>query len=321
EWYIYNFTGDWATPEHLEIMEINSGWWYLNYWYLEDGLDGVEVRGYIHEMNATSGKIIIDPYKNLYPPYPGHSFVFWGEYNTYFGWDFPFLIPIEEEGEIWEIGKVSADILNSVKNCLGYFYRFEHEQAYSDICSIFFWNDSFSNAYLKLNYTNDGILTNLEVYGVNFTYQDYDYLVNTTLYSKPARLPPVFNFTTEDGILTINSTDIKLKIIISDADNNNDGTIDTDYKYRIFNGKSWTLWKKVTPLINLNLVATKAGNYTIKLEVKNMYGNTQEQITIEYIPPESTDEVIFPYLIIIISIVLLLGLSILIYSFYRKLRS
>ncbi|MFX0030275.1 MAG: hypothetical protein ACFE8B_13775 [Candidatus Hermodarchaeota archaeon] len=132
-----------------------------------------------------------------------------------------------------------------------------------------------------------------------------------SIYSQPAQLPPVFSFTTEDEVLVVNSTDIDLKVDITDADNNNDGVIDTDYQYRALNGSTWTSWASIPPLININLGSVSAGNYTITMEVKNMYGTTQEQIEIQYQPPGDGDgEPPIPgYSPILLSIAILIGVS------------
>ena len=138
---------------------------------------------------------------------------------------------------------------------------------------------------------------------------------NLTLYSQPAQLPPVFSFSTEDDILIVNSTDIALKVTIAAADNNNDETIDTDYQYRVVKGSTGTSWALIPPLIDIDLGLVSAGNYMVSMEVKNMYGTTQEQIEIQYDPPGDGDSPEIPgYSIILISIAFLIGVSFLIFK-------
>ncbi|MFX1569347.1 MAG: hypothetical protein ACFFCV_13375, partial [Promethearchaeota archaeon] len=154
-----------------------------------------------------------------------------GNWNETFGYltvgFLPFIIPVESNGF------VSLPIL---KNVSYYFeismayYEFEHHQIYPNTNSFSFWNTS-NNNYISLNYTDDGIMTKIEMHMGSFPTMG-----NWSLYSQPAQMAPVFTFSTDDGILAVNSTDLTLVVDITDADNNNDGVIDTDYEYRIYNG-------------------------------------------------------------------------------------
>jgi len=240
-----------------------------------------------------------------------------GNWNETFGYIslyfLPFIIPVENNGI------VSLPILNNVSV---YFelafapYEFEHHQIYPNINSIAFWNTS-NNAYYNLNYTNDGILTRVEMDTGSFPIS----LGNCSLYSQPAQLPPSFTFTTEDDILAVNSTDFKLVVDITDADNNNDGIIDTDYQYRIYNGTGWTAWAAIPTTIDYSLGSVATGNYSITMNVKNMYGITSKIIQIQYTAPSGdggTPE-IPGYSIILISIALLLGISFLIQKNRKKM--
>jgi hypothetical protein len=114
--------------------------------------------------------------------------------------------------------------------------------------------------------------------------------------------------------LIVNSTDINLKVAITDADNNNDEIIDTDYQYRVLNGSTWTSWASVPPLIDINLGSVPAGNYTVSMEVKNMYGITQEQIEIQYDPPGDGKPFVSGYSTIFIAIAIFMGISFLIFK-------
>ncbi|MFX1570904.1 MAG: hypothetical protein ACFFCV_21400, partial [Promethearchaeota archaeon] len=102
-----------------------------------------------------------------------------------------------------------------------------------------------------------------------------------------------------------------------DADNNNDGVIDTDYEYRIYNGTSWTAWAVIPATIDYDLGNVTTGNYDITMEVKNMYGISSHQIQIQYTVPDGNGgngepPEIMGYSIVLTSIALLLGVSFLI---------
>ncbi len=105
---------------------------------------------------------------------------------------------------------------------------------------------------------------------------------------------------------------------ITDADNNNDQIVDTDYQYRIYNGTSWTAWAAIPATIPYDLGNVTTGNYDITMEVKNMYGVSSEQIQIQYTAPSDDGDgdgeppEIPGYSVILTSIALLLGVSFLI---------
>jgi len=220
----------------------------------------------------------------------------------------PYIIPVGNDG------KVSPPILGSLSAYMAMFLEdqyMENLYIHQDIYSIAFWNESYNNAYIYFNWTDDGIFTGLE--------SNFPEMTNISLYSQPAQLPPVFSFTTENDTLIVDSTDTDLKVAITDADNNNDGVIDTDYLYRLFYGSTWTTWAAIPTLIDFDLGSVPAGNYTVTLEVKNMYGVTQEQIEIQYEPPEDGETPKIPgYSIILISIALLIGLSFMIHKNRKK---
>ena len=303
EWHIYNMTMVGLPNEILLQVEIVKG-------NISDPMmsgNGTCVWGNNWVYNTTSGE------KELMTPKPLISY--WNETVGYNSTTFPYIIPVEDNG------KVSLPILNNVSDYLdmiiGSFYNFEHQQVYPNIYSIAYWNTTIPNVYLKLNYTDDGILTKWEAYLLT--------MGNLTLYSQPAQLPPVFSFTTENDTLSVNSTDFKIKTTITAADNDNDGVTDpnTDYLFRILNGSTWTDWAAPTSLLDWDLGSVAAGNYTITMEVKNMYGVTEEQVTIEYIPPKvitDGDGIISSYPIFLVSTFAILGISIIIYKYRKKLR-
>jgi len=224
---------------------------------------------------------------------------------------FALIIPVENNGI------VSLPILNNVSifmtmmlNSMGDL-EYEYQQVYPNIYSIAFWNETENNAYFHFNYTDDGILTKFTT----------DHIMgNMTLYSQPAQLPPVFSFTTDTGELELDTTDLTLNMTITDADNNNDQETDMDYLYRIHNGTGWTDWAAPTSQIDCEIAATTAGDYDILIEVKNMYGTTQEQISITYTPPGDGDDIIPSYPIAIISLVALFSVSLIILKQSKKLR-
>jgi len=223
-------------------------------------------------------------------------------------------IPINED-----TGEVSGDILSNYSYFIGLTFSqvnvtFENSAIYPNSFSVQLWNTTYNNAYIRVNFTERGILNKMEG---NLIFN----MFNMTLYSKPAQLPPDFSFTTETGILTIDTKDFKLNITINNADNNNNGIIDTDYLYRVFNGTGWTTWAPIPNLIDFDLGsdAIEAG-YGITIEVKNMYGVTQEQILVYYNLPDETSETISGYLIFLVSIIAMLGVSVIIYKYHKKLK-
>ena len=295
EWYVYNAT---MAPGSLGGIEIVKG----NITDPGPG-NGTGVWGDMWTLNTTSGEKTLDM--------AGFLIAYWNETLGYFSFGPGFLIPVENDG------KVSLRILNNVTTFLTPMFAsmyLDSHQVYPSICSIAFRNTT-TNEYFHLNYTDDGVLTQWE--------SNIMMIGNLTLYSQPAQLPPDFSFTAEDDTLIVNSTDFKIETTITDADNNNDGDTDADYLFRILNGSTWTNWAVPTSLLDWDLGSVAAGNYTITMEVKNMYGVTQEQVTFEYIPPVvSTDGEGFVsgYSIFLVSMVAILGIIIITYRYRKKLR-
>ncbi|MFX1329310.1 MAG: hypothetical protein ACFE91_14370 [Promethearchaeota archaeon] len=258
EWYIYDPEG--APPEINYLIEIVKG-------DISDPFmlgNGTCVWGNAWMLNTTSGEKTLDTTNAIW--------AYWNETNGYFSQAYPLIIPVDN-------GTVSESILNDVSIYLGFVFTssgtsFEHQAVYPNIYSILFWNDTYNNAYLKLNYTYDGIITLWESYVLP--------MPNMALVSQPAQQAPMFNLTTESGKLTTNTPELKLIADITDADNNNDKLIDTDYLYRIYNGTGWTIWTPVTSVIDYDLGPVAYGDYNITMEVKNMYGVSSDMITIQY---------------------------------------
>jgi len=300
EEYVFSAT---MSPGTLGIVEIVSG----NITDPGSG-NGTVVWGNMYEWNIISGEKTLQV-TNFFICY-------WNESIGYMSTGPGFLIPVENDG------KVSSRILNNVTTSLAPMLAslgLDAYQVYPSLYSIAFWNTT-NDEYFHLNYTDDGILSQWESdipSGPG----------NLTLYSQPAQLTPVFSFTGEGDTLIVNSTDFKIETTITDADNNNDGVTDTDYLFRILNGSTWTSWAAPVSLLDWDLGSVAAGNYTITMEVKNMYGVTQEQVTFEYKPPEvdgdgdgDGDGIISGYPIFLISMVAILGISIVIYRYRKKLR-
>jgi len=229
EWYIYE--ADSISPDTLAILEIAHG----NVSNPMMWGNGTCIWGNMIMWNTTSGE------KIRFPMYENILFSYWNG-TGYYSENMGIIIPVENDG------KVSVQILNNVTEYLGTTVligdNFEYQQVYPNIYSIAYWNES-NNAYFKLNYTDDGILNKWESYNTTWG--------NMILYSQPAQLPPDFSFTTEHDTLTVNSTDIKLNISYTNADNNNDGVIDTDYLFRILNGSTWTAWAAIPSLLDWDL--------------------------------------------------------------------
>lgn len=293
EWYAYSHSM--LPPENITMAEIVHG-------NVSDPFmlgNGTCVWGKSYFKNLTSDELYL---------FVGDTLIcYWNESVGFQGSGF--MIPVGNDG------KVSENILNNMSIYWADMLSsetFEHNQVYPTLYSIAFWNDTYNNAYFHFNYTDDGILTGYTSYLLPHG--------NLTLYSQPAQLPPVFSFAPEHSSLIVNSTTFILDIVITAADNNNDGMTDTDYLMRHLQGSTWTSWG--TPpnhlLWNLGPSAT-AGNYTITIEVKNMYGVTQEQIEVQYDPPGDTDNGIPGFSIILIPIALLLGISFLIHKNRKKI--
>ncbi len=294
EQYFYNITGGAYSEKNYAILEIIKG---------NVTLDSIGIYGNLYIGNLTSGEesLILE----------NNSIVFWSESYGYSAVT-PFFIPIDDTGE------VSEEILKNSTQTFELMWpydgiSFEHNNTYPNKYSIAYWNDTYNKAYFFENYTSDGILKKLEIHSVSYP------PANITLMSEPSQLSPDFDIYVNQGTLLVNSTDIKLNLTIADADNNNDGEVDEDYIFRILNGTGWTEWMNPSGLINWSLDDTKAGNYTINVEVKNMYGITQKQIEIEYVPAKSNNESISGYSIISISFFILFGILIIIYKLKIKL--
>jgi len=286
EWYVYDFDyfpGIYAVNEisHSNISDYGGGNGYC-----------VWSNGYTK--NITSGELVFSTTSSL------------ASWNDSIGWQGTGLfIPVENDG------KVSQRILDNVSAYLfNYLGLWEFNQTYLSSYSIALWNEVANNYFMYLNFTEDGIMTKSTI--------DLGAIPSgiSTLVSWPARLPPEFSFTTESGVLDVNSADIKLNASITDADNNNNGVIDTDYLYRILIGSAWTNWTTIPTLIDYDLSSIPSGAHQITIEVKNMYGITQEQITIQYTAP-TTPEGIHGYSTILITIVLLLGISTILFKYRR----
>ena len=298
EWYVYNASGMGVPADQLQIVEIT----HAN--ITDPGIGNcITVWGHGGFKNTTSGEVTLTTINVIYS--------YWNESLGYYGRGNP-LLAVENDG------KVSARILNNASTNWAILispYNFEHQQIYPNFYSIAFWNSS-NGAYFKINWTEDGIQNKWRSY----KFPRYPY--NVTLHSRPAQLPPEFSFKTKTGSLDLDSTEVILNITITDADNNNDEVIDMDYLYRIRNGTSWTDWATPPSQVDWDFAATVAGDYDIIIEVKNMYGVAQEQITITYTPPGDGDGEIpeIPgYSIILISIALLLGVSFLIQKNHKKI--
>lgn len=246
-------------------------------------------------INATSETVMsIEPEEQL---------AFWNAsipFNGTMGWTF---IPVGEDGI------VSPFIFDKIVDYFNTSWSYLYSRAYYDIYSMHFW--SAADEYRMLNYTEDGILKDSRSVssGGRISF-------NQTLMSMPARLPPVFSFDTVSGLSTITSRQISLDLTIPAADNNNDGLPDTDYQYRVFESGVWSDWAVVTPFIDYDLGSVSAGNYTLTVEVKSMYGVTQEQIEVEYIP---SSDAIPGYSAVLILVVLGFSISILLSKYRKKL--
>jgi len=296
EVYVYN--GSAVGPELHNIFKIVKG----NITDLGSG-NGTVVWGDLWQLNTTSGEktLQMDDFPACY----------WNETIGYVAFGPAFLIPVENDG------KVSSDILNNVTTFMVPMMAvlgLNAYQVYPSLYSIAFWN-TINGEYFHLNFTDDGILTQWESDAPAGP-------GNMTLYSQPAQQTPVFSFTGEDDTLIFNSTDFKIETTIIDADNNNDGVTDTDYLFRILNGSTWTSWAAPVSLLDWDLGSVAAGNYTITMEVKNMYGVTSEQITIEYDPPAVVTDggFVSGYPIFLVSMIVILGIIIVTYRYRKKLK-
>ncbi|MBY9015194.1 MAG: hypothetical protein KGD68_05825 [Candidatus Lokiarchaeota archaeon] len=332
---------DGANTERIPEFSIYPSEWYIheiNYLGMVQNHSIVEI-GDAGIRNTFNGM-------NEFPPYYGtftngtiisYNIATWNITN-----DDPFWVPgIPDDAMYWNgtaylamggmftpinesTGTVTENILDSFLYYIDSTFTmmtgspFEHRSVYPNTYSVALWNETDNTAHVYVNFTADGIIQSMESYNVPFS-------ANATLYSQPAQLPPVFSLSTDDDILTINSTDFKIATTITDADNNNDGVTDTDYLFRILNGSTWTDWAAPTSLLDWDLGSVPAGNYTITIQVKNMYGVTQEQITIEYIPPAvitdgDGDGFVSGYPIFLVSMVAILGIIIITYRYRKKMK-
>ena len=220
-------------------------------------------------------------------------------------------IPLEENDIISE-----ETLENATENWEITFFplvgiTFEHFTVNINSLSCKYWNATHNQASFIANYTEDGFLKDLEGYLIPG-------MTNTTLLSIPARLTPDFEIITENGEFKFEDKSVIVNVTINDADNNNDGVIDDDYLYRIFVDNQWTDWVTPTNQINWTLSGSDAGNYTMLIEIKNMYGITQEEITIEYAPLVTDLPAISGYSIITMIFCFALGVLIILIRNRRK---
>ncbi len=316
EWYLWNYSAKagWvegeAPPGNYTICEIIKGNITDIYMGWPDPANGTSVYVDLWMVNATSGEKSLPPGMT-----PNYQLIWWNASAPQYGlpyWSLmPLIIPVASDG------KVSEDILINITSLYEMWFgsfgiTYTDKAIYPNRYSFHYWN---STDYLIANYTSYGILKKLD-----HTYMSFR-MPNVTLISEPAQKAPDFDITTEHDTLTVNSTEFKLNITIADADNNNDGEVDTDYLYRIQNGTEWSEWADPPNLLDWDLGDVEEGSYDITVEVKNMYGVSQEEITIEYeLPPKKKREIIPSYPIAMISIIVIFSISIIIHKYRKKLR-
>lgn len=289
EWYIYNNSYE---TERYQVVTITHG----NVSSLGLGT-GNTAWSDVYWVNITSGELEFS--NNLH-----------GSWNSSIGYQGNgFIIPVGNDG------KISQDIIDNVSSHL-WSGLWEHNQTNINYYSITFWNTAANEYFLRYNYTEGGILTKLELY-YSVPVQNY------TLVSSPTQLPPNFQFSTADNILDVSTSNITLKVNITSADNNNDGEVDTDYLYRVLNGVTWSNWTIIPAFINYDLGTNSSGNYDIILEVKNMYGVTQKQISIQFTDPnptvpEGTAPEIPSFSTLFIALIFLLSASIIAFRYQKR---
>ena len=195
-------------------------------------------------------------------------------------------------------GQVNSSVFDTVLEYWNSFKILEFGGGYFNNYSFHYWNSS--TEYRKGVYSPTGVMIYYEERS-----DLHEIWGEQTLMSQPAQLPPEFNFTTESGVLNVSSISIKLDVNITDADNNNDGVTDTDYQYRVKIVSIWSNWTVLSGLIDYDISGVPGGSHQITLEVKNMYGITQEQITIHYTAPPQ----IPGFSVLLTAIVLFIGVS------------
>jgi hypothetical protein len=288
EWYVYNSS---IEPQKYRIWKVTHG--NISDFGLGNGYS-VWTNQYLQ--NVTTGEL-------QFISSAGHSS--WNDTIGYQGNGF--ILPVENDGFVSQsiLDNASAHLLSTSLSVADW----EFAQVLLNPCSMKYWNETHNSNYLILNYTNKGVQS----------YNEFSYIGITTdvLISAPAQLPPDFSFTTEDGILDITTTTTKFNVSVTPADNNNDGDVDTDYQYRFMVDSTWSNWTVLSGLIDYSLSSAVEGDYQIALEVKNMYGVTQEQITVHYTPPPSVGD-IPGYSTFIVAMVLLLGVSFLVIRHRRR---
>jgi len=275
-----------------EIVKGNNTFYY--YEGVPTSQKGYGLWGNSCSINSTSGEVLNQA--------PEVQLAFWNAsipYNATTGYFF--FIPVGEDGI------VTSFILDKIFDYFNNSMSFLYAKIYYDIYSMHFWDTA--DEYVKLNYTESGILKEYRWIDQN------DKQFNYTLMTQPARSSPAFSFTTESGDLSASSRQVSLDLDIFSADNNNDGLADTDYAYRVLEGEEWSNWTAVTPTIEYNLGSFSAGNITLTVEVKSMYGVTQEQIEIEYSP---SDDAIPGFSTVLIIGILAFSVSILLGKYRKK---
>lgn len=276
-----------------DLIKGNESGFYIPLWNIAHE-KGYSIWGNKYKINATSGLI----------EWQGMDFqlAFWNESIPFVGrFDF---IPVDSGGQ------VSTFILDATAGYFNAPHPYQSWVIYPNIYSMHLWNGTGTDIYLNANYTDDGILLNYVAHKLDW------YHFDIALMSQSAQLAPIFSFTTESGELTVSSSHISLDLTIPSADNNNDGLPDTDYEYRVLEGAVWSDWAVVTPFIDYNLGSAPAGNYTLTVEVKSMYGITQEQIEVEYTP--SSEDAIPGFSAVLIMVILVFSVSILLGKYRKK---
>lgn len=293
EWYIYE-TYHLSDEPFYRLFEITHG-----------NVSDVGM-GYGDCVWATSHNINITTHV-IYYTSEGYSLLgFWNDTTGLF--QTSIFLPVESDGIVSEriFNNVSSYYENNVFANPNWF---DYNESNYDDLTIRYWNEIANDYSYNTTWGSDGVLLS-----VNETHPS---MPNMTLYSRPAQLPPTFFFTTTSGLSTVSSSQISLGLTIPDADNNNDGLADIDYQYRVFESGVWSDWAVVTPFIDYDLGSVSAGNYTLTVEAKNMYGTTQEQIEVEYAPTSS--DAIPGYSAVLILVVLGFSISILLSKYRKKL--